>query len=248
MQELSIIIPAYNEENRIRKTLEEYSIFFSEKCGDNFEIIVVLNGCKDDTLGVVKSIAKKNKQIIYLDIKEAIGKGGAVTEGFKMAEGGLIGFVDADNSTKPEAFYDLVRNIGGHDCIIASRWIKGAKVSPKQPINRRIASRIFNIMTRILFGIKVWDSQCGAKLFKKEVIKSVINNLGITRWAFDVDLLYQLKKKKYSVYEIPTVWNDSEGSKLDVKKASVEMFLAIARLRLIYSPLRFIVRIYDKLK
>src|SRR3989344_8625015 len=192
MQELSIIIPAYNEEKRISKTLEDYSVFCKRLYKNNFEIIVILNGCRDKTIEVVKPIAKKYKQIKYKNIKEAIGKGGAVIEGFKQADGRLIGFVDADNSTKPEAYYDLVKNINGHDCIIASRWIKGAKVSPKQPLTRRIASRTFNLIVRVLFRIDIHDSQCGAKLFKKEAVKKIIPKLGITRWAFDVDLLYQI--------------------------------------------------------
>lgn len=247
MLKLSIIIPAYNEEKRISKTLEEYCKFFNNVYKNNFEIIVILNGCKDNTLRVVKTSAKKYNQIKYIDIKEAIGKGGAVIEGFKQAEGELIGFVDADNSTKAEYFYDLVKDINNYDCAIASRWIKGAKVNPPQPISRRIASRTFNAIVRILFNINVHDSQCGAKLFKKQAIKEIIPYLGITRWAFDVDLLYQLKKRKRTILEVPTVWSDTPGSNLNIKKASKEMFLAITRLRLIYSPLKFIVKIYDRL-
>ena len=99
----------------------------------------------------------------------------------------------------------------------------------------------------MLFGLRTIDSQCGCKLFNGSKLKSVLPYLGITRWAFDVDLLYQFKRKNFSIHEIPTVWSDSPGSSLNIKKASKEMFLAIVRLRLIYSPLKFIVKIYDKL-
>ena len=245
--ELSIIIPAYNEEKRIGNTLNNYAIFFNKICKNNYEIIVVLNGCKDNTITVVKKYSKKFKSIKYLNFVEPIGKGGAVIEGFKVAKSKLVGFVDADNSTKADAYYDLVKNINGYDCIIASRWMDGSKVSPKQPIIRRIASRSFNLLVRLFFGINVHDSQCGAKLFKGSKLKQVIKYLGITRWAFDVDLLYQFKRNNFSIHEIPTVWSDSLGSSLNVKKASKEMFLAIARLRLIYSPFRFIVKIYDRI-
>ena len=215
MPKLSIVIPAYNEEKRISKTLDEYCKFFNKIYKDNFEIRIILNGCKDNTLDVVRNTAKMYKQIKYTDIKEAIGKGGSVIEGFKQAEGELIGFVDADNSTKAEYFYDLVKNINEYDCAIASRWIEGAKVNPPQPLKRRIASRTFNALVRILFNINVYDSQCGAKLFKKQAIKEIIPSLGITRWAFDVDLLYQLKKRKRTILEIPTIWSDTLGSNLD---------------------------------
>ena len=205
-----------------------------------------MNGSTDKTIQIVKKYSKNKKQIRYFN-EGKIYKGGAIIKGFKEAKGELIGFVDADNSTKAEYFYDLVKNINEYDCAIASRWIEGAKVNPPQPLKRRIASRTFNALVRILFNINVYDSQCGAKLFKKQAIKEIIPSLGITRWAFDVDLLYQLKKRKRTILEIPTIWSDTLGSNLDIKKASKEMFLAIARLRLIYSPFKFIVKIYDKL-
>ena len=244
---LSIVIPAYNEERRIVRALEDYAKFFTAKYKDNFEILVVANGCRDNTVGVVKEVAKRYKQIKYKDIKEPIGKGGAVIEGFKLVNGELIGFVDADDSTSSEVFYDLIKKINGYDGIIASRWTKGSIIKPRQPLSRRIASRCFNMLVRILFGINVSDSQCGAKLLKRNVVKSVVNDLGITRWAFDVDLLYNLKRKNFKFIEIPTVWSDTYGSKLDVVRTSIEMFLAISRLRLIYSPFKFIVNIYDKI-
>ena len=179
-------------------------------------------------------------------INEAIGKGGAIIAGFKKAEADLIGFVDADGSTSPEAFDDLIKKIQ-YDGIIASRWIKGAHVSPKQTLQRRLASRTFNFIVRIFFRLGLHDTQCGAKLFKKTCAKAVIEKLDITRWAFDVDLLYKAKKLGYQVTEVPTIWADDQNSVLNVRRASIEMLLAITRLRLQYSPLRGMVLIYDKL-
>src|SRR3989344_5442103 len=100
MVKLSIVIPAYNEEKRIGRTLDNYLNFFSKKIR-NFEIIVVLNGCKDNTFDIVKRFIKKSNKIRYLIFKENIGKGGAIVEGFKTARGDLIGFVDADMATPP---------------------------------------------------------------------------------------------------------------------------------------------------
>ena len=242
---LSIVIPAYNEENRIGLTLKGYSEFFSNKLGKNFEILVVLNGCKDNTLDVVKKFSSKSHNVKYINIKEAIGKGGAIIEGFKNVEGELIGFVDADNATPAKSFYDLYEKINGNDGIIASRWIKGAIIGKKQSFSRRFASRSFNIIVRMLFGIKLRDTQCGAKLFKKQAVKEVLNELGITKWAFDIDLLYLMKKHNFNVIEIPTEWNEPGESHLNIKKTVPEMFLAVTRLRLIYSPFRFVVKIYD---
>ncbi len=250
MAKISIIIPAYNEEKRIAKTLDSYIKYFNKRYSKNFNIFVILNGCKDNTLSVVKKYKKNYNNIIYYkDIKEPIGKGGAVIEGFKLAENDVIGFVDADNSTDPEAFNDLVLELEKKhaDCVIASRYIKGAMVKPKQSPQRIIGSRGFNFLVRILFNINVNDTQCGAKVFKKKSLKEILPYLGLTRWAFDVDLLYQLKRKKRKILEIPTKWHDEKGSNFRLGKQIPEMFLAIARLRLMYSPLKFIIKFYDKM-
>ncbi|MBS3175087.1 glycosyltransferase family 2 protein [Candidatus Woesearchaeota archaeon] len=247
MKKLSIIIPAYNEEKRIIKTLDSYYDFFYKKFKDNFELVVIPNNCKDATPEIAKNFAKKYKNCKVYNIPYFVGKGGAVIEGFKKSKGEFAGFVDADLSTDSDAFYDLYNNIDNYDAIIASRWMKGAKIGTRQPLIRRIASRVFNLLIRIMFGLRISDSQCGAKLFKRKSIIKVIDKLVTTRWAFDVDLLYLLKRNGFAIKEIPTTWNDDPNSKLNVKKTSLEMFLAITRLRLMYSPLRFIVKIYDKI-
>lgn len=244
---LSIIIPAHNEEKRIEITLKDYASFFQKKYKNNFEIIVVLNGCRDNTLDVVRKMKRKYSRIKYLSFAQS-GKGFAILEGFKSASGELIGFTDADDSTTAREFNKLIEKIGNFDGIIASRWIKGSVVQPKQPFTRIIASRAFNMLVRILFGLNVYDTQCGAKLFRKDALKKAMLNIGIADWAFDIDLLYQLKKNNSRMLEIPITWKDSKGSKLNIAKTSLQMLLAILRLRLIYSPFSFMIRFYDKFK
>ncbi|SRR3989339_328795 len=242
---LTIIIPAYNEEKRIPKTLNSYLEYLRKKI--DFEILVVINGCIDNTLGVIEEIAKKNKEIKYIDIGKVASKGVAVTEGFKIADSDLIGFVDADLATPPDAFYNLIEQIEDYDAIIASRWMKGAKIHEHQPLTRIVAGRSFNFLVNLLFNLKIKDTQCGAKLFRKQAIKSIINDIGKTRWAFDVDVLYLLKRKGYKTKEIPTEWNEPGGSHVKLKTV-LEMFLSIIRLRLIYSPFKFIVSMYNRVK
>lgn len=246
MPKLSIIIPAYNEEKRIGATLEDYCTFLNGKLKEGFELYVVLNGCRDKTLEIVQTYAQRFPTVRYVNIIEAIGKGGALIEGFKVVEGDFIGFVDADGATKAVDYAELYEKIGNYDGVIASRWIKGAKIRVKQTVGRRIASRSFNVLVRILFGINIVDTQCGTKLFKKQAIKHVMNELGTTRWAFDIDLLYLLKKHGFQVIEVPAVWNDQTESKLKMHKVIPEMLLAIIRLRLMYSPFSFVVDAYNK--
>lgn len=243
---LSIVIPAHNEEHRLPPMLTAYGRFFSEKYRNDVELIVVPNFCNDHTAEVARAIGVDYPQIKVVETSERIGKGGAVMLGAKQATGDFVGFVDADGATPPAAFDDLVQKIGSDGCIIASRWMKGSDMSPKQPLSRRVASRCFNLMVRILFGLKLTDTQCGAKLFRREVIEPVLENLGVTNWAFDVDMLFQAKRLGASIREIPTVWHDIAGSKIEIGRASLNMTVALARLRMFYSPFRCLIPVLGR--
>lgn len=238
---LSIVIPAHNEEHRLPPMLEAYAAYFTERYGDAAELIVVPNFCSDRTAKVARAIGSRYPLVKVVEEPTRVGKGGAVLLGAQAAKGDFVGFVDADGATPPKAFDDLVHEIGPDGCIIASRWMKESDVSPKQPLSRRAASRCFNLMVRMLFGLKLTDTQCGAKLFRREVMQPVLKNLGVTSWAFDVDMLFQTKRLGASIREIPTVWHDVAGSKIKIGHSSVNMFVALIRLRMVYSPLRFMV-------
>jgi glycosyltransferase involved in cell wall biosynthesis len=247
---LSIVIPAHNEEQRLPPMLEAYAAYFAGKYQDEVELIVVPNFCDDRTADVARAIGARFPQVKVLDDPGRVGKGGAVMLGAQSAAGDLVGFVDADGATPPEAFDDLAEKISLDGCIIASRWLKGSEVSPRQPLSRRVASRCFNGLVRLLFGLKLTDTQCGAKIFRREVIQLVLRNLGVTSWAFDVDMLFQAKRFGATIREVPTVWNDQAGSKIKIAGASVSMLVALVRLRMFYSPLHpmipFISRVIDK--
>ena len=243
---LSIVIPAHNEEHRLPPMLEAYAAYFSDKYGPLAELIVVPNFCDDRTQDVAREIGSRFPQVRVMDDPGFVGKGGAVLLGAQSAEGDLIGFVDADGATSPSAFDDLVEKIGLDGCIIASRWMKGSEMSPTQPLSRRVASRCFNFTVRVLFGLRLRDTQCGAKLFRREVIQPVMQNLGVTSWAFDVDMLFQTRRMGASIREIPTIWNDVSGSKIQIGRSSVNMLVALVRLRMFYSPLCFMIPFVSK--
>ena len=247
MQKVAIVIPAYNEERRIGKTLEEYCKFFRKK-KEIIEILVVLNACKDNTLKIVKKFQKKFKEIRFLDFKQG-GKGFAIVEGFKDAlkrDNDLIGFVDADMATPPSAFYDLIRNIKNRDGIIANRWDEKSKVGPRT-FFRKVLSKWGNFIIRSLFFFNHRDTQCGAKLFKKNLLEKIIPALGSSEWSFDVDLLFYARREKAKIKSIPTIWDDKRGSKINFKKTPITVLLSIIRLRFIHSPFNFVVRFYRKL-
>lgn len=245
-------MPAYNEEKRIGKTLDVYSAYFEnlrKKRILDYEILVIINAATDNTKKIVKKAKKKNPRIFYLDLVQG-GKGYAVIEGFKIAlnkKNDLIGFVDADMATSPSSFKELIDNIGEHDAIIASRYIKGARVIPPNTFRRLIVSRIFNNLVRAFFLMPYKDTQCGAKLFKKKALQNTIKSLTLSHWAFDVDLIYNLRKEGFKIIEYPTVWVDKKYSKINFFKAGPLMFLAILRLRLINSPFKGLISLYDRI-
>jgi len=251
MSSLAIIIPAHNEERRIEKTINSYITYFDNliKYGkiNSIDFIIVLNACSDRTKEIVTRYKQKNIKILEF---ERGGKGFAVIEGFKHAledDYNYIGFVDADMSTTPQEFYRLILKIGDSDGVIASRYIKGAKLTPKNTLPRIMASRLYNFFIRSVLLIPYRDTQCGAKIFKRETLKKIINKLGMTRWAFDIEILYLINKLGLKLTEVPTVWSNKDYSKINFWKVGPWMTLAIIRLRILKSPFKKMVRIYDKL-
>ena len=234
---LLILIPAYNEADRIEPVLQEYASFFRANYPGSFEILVVLNGCRDNTLEVVQGVAAHFPEIKSLDFPAPIGKGGALIEGLKLANRGeLIGYVDADGATSPKAFLDLVRCCDRADCVIGSRWIAGAVLHQQQSRNRQVFSRMFHFMVQCLFRMNIVDTQCGAKVMKREAIERVHASLRITDVAFDINLLYCLKREGYKILEVATEWTDKAGSKIRLNRGALGIVLSVVRLRLIYSP------------
>jgi glycosyltransferase involved in cell wall biosynthesis len=234
---LLLLIPAYNEEDRIEPVLRDYARYFQEHYHGKFQLVVVLNGCTDDTLGVVRRVGADYPAVSALEFAEAIGKGGALIEGLKLAPlADVIGYVDADGATPPHAFHDLVKHIGGVDCVVGSRWLPGAVLHVEQSGRRQFASRAFHLIVQVLFRMNLHDTQCGAKVMRREAVEKVHSSLRIADMAFDINLLYSLKCAGYHIREVPTEWTDKIGSKVRLFGTSLVMFLSAVRIWLIYHP------------
>ena len=236
---LLILVPAYNEEQRIEPVLRSYAQYFQKEYRGKFQIVVVLNGCRDNTLGVVQVVAKEFPAISALEFKEPIGKGGALIEGLRLAPlGDYIGYVDADGASSPEAFHALVKQMHKADCVIGSRWLEGAVLHQAQPWLRRLTSRTFHLIVEILFWMDIKDTQCPCKVMRRECVEKIHSSLRIADLAFDVNLLVSLRRAGFRVLEVPTEWTDQAGSKVtsSLFRSSLTMFLSVVRIRLIYSP------------
>ena len=234
-----MLVPAYNEEERIAPMLEEFAEYFQKNYRGKFQLTVVLNGCKDDTIGVVRRVAEKHPEVSALEFAEPIGKGGALIEGLKLAPlADLIGYVDADGATGPKAFLELVQLCDRADCVIGSRWLPGAVLHHSQTWMRRFASRCFHLVVQMLLRLNIKDTQCPAKVMRRAAVEKIHGSLLIADLAFDVNLLYALKHGGFTILEVPIEWTDKIGSKVTTSlvRNSLMMFLSVARLWLIYSP------------
>ena len=241
---LLLLIPAYNEEDRIGPVLCDYVEYFRSKYVGHFQIVVVLNGCRDKTLEVVEELAIKFQEIELLNFPDSIGKGGALIEGFKRAietRAVLTGYVDADGATPASAFHELATRCaaGEADCVIGSRWLPGSLLHQSQSRLRRLFSRGFHMIVSALFWMGIKDTQCPAKVMRCEALEDVLESLRIADLAFDVNLLFSLRRAGHTVKEFPIEWTDQLGSKVTANlwRLSLVMFLSVVRLRLVYSPL-----------
>ena len=177
---LLILIPAYNEETRIEPVLREYADFFGKNYAGKFQIVVVLNGCRDNTLGVVQKVGAEFPAVSALEFKEAIGKGGALIEGLKLAmHADLIGYVDADGATPPHSIFSLTKYIAQADCVIGSRWLPDSVLHQEQTTLRKSFSRCFHFIVEMLFWLHIKDTQCPCKLIRREAVEKIHSNLRI---------------------------------------------------------------------
>ena len=206
--ETTIVIPAHNEEERVEGALRKYLSI------EEIRLLVVCDGCTDNTISIVDDIARENERVSYLVLGDRLGKGGAVIEGFKHAGAEIVGFVDSDESLSPESLAELINCVKlGCDGAIASRRIKGAEIRLKQPIFRMVSSALFNVIIRVLFGLPYRDTQCGGKVFRKKAVDTVVDEMKSKGFEFDVELLWLLRKKGFDVREIPCKWGHEEKSK-----------------------------------
>lgn len=214
---LSVVIPAYNEGERIIKTLESVDEYLKRQ-DYSYEIMVVANNCTDNTDDVVKGQQEKIANLKLLDLGPGIpGKGGAVKEGFLKALGSYIMFMDADNATKIDEldhFWPRVKE--GNDIVIGSRDIKGSKLDKAQPWYKELAGKMGNVLIQIVAVPGIKDTQCGFKLFSKESADKIFAVQKLGGWGFDIELLALARKYGFKIAEEPVTWHDMAGSKVNL--------------------------------
>jgi len=228
---LSIIVPAYNEENRIAPTLARIVEYMTAR-DEPYELIVVDDGSRDRTPAIVAEFAANNPTARLLALTRNAGKGAAVRAGVLASRGDQVLFSDADLSTPIDELAQLRTALGaGADLAIGSRAAAGA--TRTQPLLRRLQSSAFHLITRA-FGFRVVtaiaDTQCGFKLFRGSVARVLFRELSLAGFAFDVELL-ELAHRRFRIDEVPVVWTHVDGSKVRPGIDAIKMLGDLLRVR-----------------
>lgn len=212
---LSIIIPAYNEEKRIKNTILDVSRYLSKQNYDS-EIIVVNDGSKDGTATAVKEVLPTMSNLRLIDNEINKGKGGVVKQGMLEAKGAYRLFMDADNAIKIthlDEFWPYLKE--GYDILIGSIEIGGSKSKESyegfSKIYRNVLGKMSKYLIRALTVWEIHDTQRAFKLFPAEIAKEIFSRQTIMRWGFDIEVLVIAKKLGYKIKELPVTWENPPG-------------------------------------
>jgi glycosyltransferase involved in cell wall biosynthesis len=223
---LDIVIPAHNEERRIDRTLLAYRAAFPQA---DVGFRVALDGCRDATAAVVADHAAADSRVAAFEFPK-LGKGGVLMEAFRRCDADWVAFVDADCATPPAELARLVDQAGGADGAIASRRHPASFTPCPRPGARRVTSRGFAWGVRHLFHLPYADTQCGAKVLRRDVVDAVVPFLSSRDFLFDVDLLVTAHQLGFEILEVPTVWLDQADSKVRAGRDAGRMLRSALRL------------------
>lgn len=230
---ISIIVPAYNEQARLPETLRRIEEYLAASDWTFHEILVVDDGSRDDTVGVAEAFAGTNPSVRILRNPGNRGKGYSVRHGMLEARGEWCLFSDADLSAPIEELDKLWNVVARQDAEIAigSREVDPSLIGVHQPGLRETAGRFFNAVMRLLIGLKIADTQCGFKLFRGDVAKTVFSRQLLERFGFDVEVLFIAKLHCYRVAEVPVRWNHVDGSKVGMF-TGLRAFIELVEIRI----------------
>jgi dolichyl-phosphate beta-glucosyltransferase len=227
----SIVLPAYNESERIAATLEKIFAHAKQRSWQA-EVVVVNDGSSDNTAQIVRAYANQHPMLRLIDNPGNRGKGYSVRNGMLHAHGDILLFSDADLSSpiaEADKLFAAIHN--GTDIAIGSRWLKTELQIKRQPLYRQILGRIFNLALRLILGLNFKDTQCGFKAFTRDAAQKLFPAQRIERWGFDPELLYLAKKYRLTVTEVAVAWSHREGTRISPLRDGVRMLGEILTVR-----------------
>jgi glycosyltransferase involved in cell wall biosynthesis len=227
----SIVIPAYNESQRITASLDKILAYITQQHWVA-EILVVNDGSRDNTAEIIREYARVHPSVKLIENPGNRGKGYSVRNGMTHAQGDVLLFSDADLSSpiyEAQKLFEAVE--AGADVAIGSRWLRADLQTERQPLHRQLFGRIFNLCLRVILGLKFKDTQCGFKAFTRSAAQQVFPRQRIERWGFDPELLFLARKSGLSVKEVPVEWAHDDRSKINPVTDGLKMFLEIVKIR-----------------
>lgn len=216
---LSVVVPAYNEAERLPPSLAEIFRYLEQHHPD-FEVVVVDDGSSDDMVAAVRRQFGDRPQLNLLSYMPNRGKGYAVRYGLQHARGDLILFSDADLSTPIEEVEKMLPPIAqGYDIVIGSRAHQLADIRKRQPLYRELGGKFFNLVVRLMVLPDLHDTQCGFKLFRRSVIQPLFDHLHNDGFAFDVEILAMARARGAKILEVPVIWTNSPMTRVRLSAA-----------------------------
>lgn len=236
IKSLTLVIPVYNEEKRIGNTfpiIKNKVLSVEKKLKIKTNVIFVNDGSTDETSNLLNKLIAKDKHFNLIGYGRNKGKGHALKKGFNKAKGDYIVFMDADLSTPLKYLEVFINKIENEKTIlIGSRKTVGAHVKKHQPWLREKLGQGFTLLSNIFIVWGVTDFTCGFKMFPNKIGKKIFNKVTINRWGYDSEVLFLAKKYKCKIVEIPVDWNNSEESKVDLKKDVIRSLADIVQIRI----------------
>jgi dolichyl-phosphate beta-glucosyltransferase len=228
---LSVVVPCYNEEQRLPTTIEKIEAFLDGR-GDRYELILVDDGSADGTRSVMDEAAARHPAVRIQALPANRGKGRALAEGVKVSRGTNVLVTDADLSTPIDELPKLEAQLAaGAGVAIASRAIKGSRVELSQPAYRVLMGKAFNLIVQAVLLPGIWDTQCGFKLFRGDIARDVFTGMTTDGFGYDPEVLYLAKKKGVRIAEVPVVWRNSAPTKVMAVRSSLDMFRHVVSVR-----------------
>jgi|YNPMSStandDraft_1061717.scaffolds.fasta_scaffold05144_2 dolichyl-phosphate beta-glucosyltransferase len=229
MRYLSIVIPAYNEEEILRTNLSKIVKYLNGHKLD-WEMIVVDDGSRDKTPEIVKSSG--DKRVILLSLGRNMGKGKALKEGVLRTNGKFVIFMDADLSVPLRFIKPMLDLLEGSPVVIGSRRTEKSRILKHQPFVREAMGRVYTFIARLVSGVKLKDFTCGFKGFSQKAAKMIFGKSVINRWSYDTEIIFLAHKFGFKIDQLPVEWLNREDSRVRLGKDTITSFVDLLRIRI----------------
>lgn len=228
---LDVVIPVYNEERALPRSIEELRRFLTDNIAYDWRIVIADNASTDSTLEIARALASQDERVTYLHLDEK-GRGRALRRAWLTSDADVLSYMDVDLSTNLAAFPPLVDSIvcGGYDLAIGSRLLPGARV--KRQWKRELTSRMYNLLIKLMFPRRRFsDAQCGFKAISRQAAHDLVPLVVNNEWFFDSELLLRAEQRGYRIAEVPVEWIEDLDTRVDVIRTALEDIRGLIRVR-----------------